>query len=138
MVKKFKDIINEASEEQLLGAYLNSRGINPRFVTKDTKIAHAKSSEYLKWKNDHQNDNKFAEETLYEGTDKEDVLSFDIPLFIRILELAREDVKEDMELHRITERLLSIRKKGILTMDDYEFIAGLKKLKEQRVSLPLT
>jgi hypothetical protein len=57
-------------------------------------------------------------------------LSFDSPLFIRILELAREDVKEDMELHRITERLLSIRKKGVMTMDGYEFIAGLKKLKE--------
>jgi len=118
---------SEASEEQLLMRYLNSRGINPNFVSKDTKISHSKSGEFLKWKNDHQ----FAEQVIYEGVDKEDVLSFDIPLFIRILELAREDVKEDMELHRITERLLSIRKKGVLTMDDYEFIAGIKKLKEE-------
>ena len=118
---------SEATEEQLLMRYLNSRGINPNFVSKDTKISHSKSSEFLKWKNDHQ----FMEQVIYEGVDKEDVLSFDIPLFIRILELAREDVKEDMELHRITERLLSIRKKGVLTMDDYEFIAGMKKLKEE-------
>jgi len=131
MTKKLKDIIGEASEQQLLNVYLNSRGINPKFVTTDTKIAHAKSSQFAKWKADHQNDRQFIEELdLYEGADKEDVLSFDIPLFIRILELAREDVKEDMELHRITERLLSIRKKGVLTMDDYDFIAGLKKIKE--------
>jgi hypothetical protein len=44
-----------------------------------------------------------------------------------MLELAREDVKDDMELHRITERLIDIRDKGVLTMDDYNFIAGLKE-----------
>jgi hypothetical protein len=32
-----------------------------------------------------------------------------------------------MELHRITERLIDIRDKGVLTMDDYNFIAGLKE-----------
>jgi len=48
-----KDNILEASEEQLLAAYLNSRGINAKFVTKDTKIAHAKSAQYAKWKADH-------------------------------------------------------------------------------------
>jgi hypothetical protein len=122
--------ITEASEKELLHRFLDSRGINPEFVSKETKIAHSKSGEYLKWKKDHE----FGEQIVYEATDKEDVLSFDIPLFIRILELAREDVKEDMELHRITERLLSIRKQGVLTMDDYDFIAGLKKLKEQWIN----
>lgn len=62
-----------------------------------------------------------------EETDKEDTVTFDIPLLIRMLELAREDVKDDMELHRITERLLKIRKEGVLTMDNYNFIAGLKE-----------
>ena len=55
-----KDNILEASEEQLLAAYLNSRGINAKFVTKDTKIAHAKSSQYAKWKADHWD--RFAKE----------------------------------------------------------------------------
>jgi hypothetical protein len=149
--------ITEASEKELLHRFLDSRGINPEFVSKETKIAHSKSGEYLKWKRDHEFEEQVSisptlkhhkalerrakmlgnvgaatsKYRMHEATDKEDVLSFDIPLFIRILELAREDVKEDMELHRITERLLSIRKKGVLTMDDYEFIAGLKKLKEE-------
>ena len=42
------------AESSLLDRYLNSRGINPRFVSKETKISHAKSSEYLKWQKDHQ------------------------------------------------------------------------------------
>lgn len=153
MVKKFKDIVKqnpepargkigtspmdpwniksgvaEASEEQLLKQYLKSRGINPEFVPVDTKIAHSKSGEFLKWRRDHE----FREEIeILEATDKADTLTFDIPLMIRMLELAREDVKDDMELHRITERLIEIRSKGVLTMDDYEFIAGIKKLKEE-------
>lgn len=114
--------IAEASEEQLLRAYLKSRGINPDYVPRDTKIAHSKSSAYLSWRKNHE---------FHEAVDKEDTLTFDIPLMIRMLELAREDVKDDMELHRITERLISIRSKGVLTMDDYEFIAGMKKLKEE-------
>ncbi len=62
-----------------------------------------------------------------EVNDKKDTITLNIPLMIRMLELAREDVKDDMELHAITERLIDIRNKGILTMDDYNFIAGLKE-----------
>jgi len=62
-----------------------------------------------------------------EAEDKKDTITFNIPLMIRMLELAREDIKDDLELHRITERLIDIRKKGVLTMDDYNFIAGLKE-----------
>jgi hypothetical protein len=41
------------SETSMLGSYLKSRGINPEFVSKDTKISHAKSTEFSKWKRDH-------------------------------------------------------------------------------------
>jgi hypothetical protein len=117
----------EINEDRWLDRFLSSRGVDPKFVTRDQKVSYSKSGEFSKWLRDHKNEEfEFNEET-----DKEDVLSFDIPLFIRILELAREDVKEDMELHRITERLLSIRKKGTLTMADYDFVSGIKKIKEQ-------
>jgi len=59
-----------------------------------------------------------------EATDKRDTISIDIPLMIRLLELAREDVKTDVELHKIVERLISIRNKGILNMNHYHYIAG--------------
>lgn len=112
--------------ESMLDQYLLARGINPKFVSTQTKISHAKSSAFLKWKQDHQ----FEEVQLSEA-DKADIISLDIPLMIRMLELAREDVKDDMELHKITERLIEIRNKGTLTMADYDFISGIKKLKEE-------
>ena len=62
-----------------------------------------------------------------EEVDKKDTITMDIPLLIRVLELAREDVKTDAELHRVVEKLIDIRNKGTLTMDDYDFVAKLKE-----------
>lgn len=70
---------------------------------------------------------KTFKQHLQEKLDEKDTITFDIPLLIRVLELAREDVKTDMELHRVVERLIDIRTKGVLTMDDYNFIAKLKE-----------
>ncbi len=66
------------------------------------------------------------EEHLTEA-DKKDVISMDIPLLIRVLEYVREDIKSDENLHRVVERLIDIRDRGTLTMDDYNFIANLKE-----------
>lgn len=65
--------------------------------------------------------------TQFEEVDKKDTITMDIPLLIRILELAREDIKSDAELHRVVEKLIDIRNKGTLTMDDYDFVAKLKE-----------
>ena len=52
-----------------------------------------------------------------------DAVTMNIPLLIRILELAREDIKTDIELHLIAEKLTDISKKSnIATMSDYECI----------------
>ena len=124
--KMMEEIVTEASEAELLTKYLNSRGINAKYATKDIKIAHSKSGEFMKWKRDHQH------LELAEETDTVDTITVDIPLMIRLLELAREDVKDDMELHKITERLIEIRSKGTLSMEDYDFIAnGKAKIKEE-------
>lgn len=42
------DVLNEASTTQL-HKYLMSRGINPLYVSKDSKIAHAKSNQFKQW-----------------------------------------------------------------------------------------
>ena len=44
------------NETKMLDKYLSSRGINPLFVSVDTKDAHAKSNEFKKWLRDHQVD----------------------------------------------------------------------------------
>lgn len=54
-----------------------------------------------------------------EAVDKKDTITFDIPLLIRVLEFAREELKSDINLHKMVERLISIRGKGTLTMNQY-------------------
>jgi len=119
--KNDRKMVGESSESDLLARYLNSRGINPKFVTTDVKISHSKSDEFQKWKNDHLN----------EAVDKRDTVVLDIPLLIRILELAREDIKSDVDLHRVVERLIQIRKKGVLTMADYKMITNISNIKRR-------
>jgi hypothetical protein len=62
--------------------------------------------------------------------DQKDTVTLDIPLLIRTLELAREDIKSDEDLHKMVERLLNLKNKKELTMDDYEYIAKIQKLKK--------
>ena len=52
-----------------------------------------------------------------------DTISMDVPLFIRLLEYAREDAKTDMDLHNVTEKAISLSVDGgTLTMSDYNNI----------------
>jgi hypothetical protein len=54
-----------------------------------------------------------------------DTIKLDVPLFIRLLEYAREDAKDDMDLHRVAENAIDLsRFAGTLGMIDYENIVG--------------
>lgn len=54
-----------------------------------------------------------------------DVIKLDVPLFIRLLEYAREDAKTDMDLHRVTDQIIELAAAGkVLTMDQYDAIMG--------------
>jgi hypothetical protein len=56
-----------------------------------------------------------------------DIVTFDIPLLIRMLEYAREDAKTDMDLHNVVERLIDMSADGkTLTMDEYNSIVSPK------------
>jgi hypothetical protein len=70
-------------------------------------------------------------EEITEAVDKKDTVTVDIPLLIRLLEHAREDIKSDMDLHRVVEKLISIRNNGALTMADYDTIVAIKEDVEQ-------
>ena len=57
--------------------------------------------------------------------DPTDIIAMDVPLFIRMLEYAREDAETDMDLHDVTERAIEATKlRGLLSMEDYESIVG--------------
>jgi hypothetical protein len=54
-----------------------------------------------------------------------DTITVDVPLFIRLLEYAREDAQTDMDLHDVAENIISLSSTGkTLTMNDYSSIIG--------------
>lgn len=67
-----------------------------------------------------------------EATDNPtDVICVDVPLFIRLMEYAREDASTDMDLHNVTERLTKLSASGeTVTMDSYDAIVGAKTIEE--------
>jgi hypothetical protein len=68
-------------------------------------------------------------ENTFNPTDK---LTLDVPLFIRLLEYAKEDAKTDVDLHKATENALALSETGkTLTMDDYDTIVKQDELQER-------
>jgi hypothetical protein len=57
----------------------------------------------------------------------------DVPLFLRMLEYAREDAKEDVDLHDVTQRATELSKvKPFLSMEDYnEIVAASQEIDEE-------
>ncbi len=54
-----------------------------------------------------------------------DTIKVDVPLFIRLLEYAREDAKTDMDLHDVAENIIRLSETGkTLSMNDYDTIVG--------------
>jgi cbb3-type cytochrome oxidase cytochrome c subunit len=53
-----------------------------------------------------------------------DIVKLDVPLFIRLLELAREDVKQDADLHDVAEAVIKLSQDGVATMADYDSIVA--------------
>jgi hypothetical protein len=52
-----------------------------------------------------------------------DKITVDVPLFIRLLEYAREDAKTDMDLHNVAENIIALSGTGkTLTMAQYDEI----------------
>jgi hypothetical protein len=50
-----------------------------------------------------------------------DKITVDVPLFIRLLEYAREDAKTDMDLHNVAENAIALSETGrTLTMAQYD------------------
>jgi hypothetical protein len=61
-----------------------------------------------------------------EKENKEDIVAFDIPLFIRLLEFAREDATDDETLHKITDKIINMCLDGqVLSMNQYDEIISI-------------
>ena len=61
-----------------------------------------------------------------------DKVTIDIPLFIRLLEYAREDAKTDMDLHNVAEKAIAASETGkTLTMSDYDSLVSGQETPEE-------
>ena len=50
-----------------------------------------------------------------------DIVTLDVPLFIRMLEYAKEEAADDMDLHELATKTIALSKqRGILSMEDYD------------------
>jgi hypothetical protein len=63
-----------------------------------------------------------------------DIIKVDVPTFLRLLELAREDVKQDTDLHDIAEIVTRMSQDRPVTMADYsDIVAFMQKQGGQHV-----
>jgi hypothetical protein len=61
-----------------------------------------------------------------------DKITLDVPLFIRLLEYAREDAKTDMDLHNVAEKAIALSETGkTLTMSDYDSLVSGQETPEE-------
>jgi hypothetical protein len=57
--------------------------------------------------------------------DKVDTITMDVPLFIRLLEYAKEDAQTDMDLHNVAENAIKLGLDGgVLNMKNYNQLIG--------------
>jgi DNA-binding ferritin-like protein len=61
-----------------------------------------------------------------------DIIQLDVPLFIRLLELAREDVKQDADLHDVAEAVIKLSQNSVATMEDYDKIVAFMQKQGQQ------
>ena len=60
-----------------------------------------------------------------EAENPTDKITMDVPLFLRMMEYAKEDAKTDMDLHDVTERAIKLMQEhGWLCMDNYHDLVG--------------
>lgn len=60
-----------------------------------------------------------------ETENPQDVVQMDVPFLIRALEYAREDARDDMDIHNRIERMIDMTRAGqVLDMEDYEAVFG--------------
>ena len=149
-----EETIHEAGTGHLM-SFIKAKGLSPLTMDGNQKKAYSRSSEYKIFKARHQA--KMVKETsgmgergddwddgilpagraaplakkktVKEEADTKDTVCLDIPLLIRVLEFTREDMKTDVQLHNMVERLIDMRHEVPLTMENYAAITG--KLKEE-------
>jgi hypothetical protein len=139
--KEIEEADKESLNESMIGGIVGIGAINqiPPREKADYELAyeHYLGAKHLTEDETTDMENKVDEETgVSEAEMGEenpiDSISMDVPLFIRMLEFAREDASTDMDLHDLAEKAISMSAEGnILSMDNYEDLVGDKTEAEE-------
>jgi len=122
----YNDFVQMVRDDMMAGASPDGYVSDER-VKRDAK---RKYNEYLQGANV---DDLF-EADVPVSEDIPDIIAVDVPLFIRLLEFAREDSKSDLDLHDIAERAIeAVKLRGVLSMDDYETLIPSGDLDEGKL-----
>ena len=82
--------------------------------------------------------NQIGDKKKKKFADTPDSVGLDIPLFLRLLEIAREQITSDDQLHSLVEKAALLSQEGkILTMDDVSTLTSDLPVKMQDVTDPL-
>ena len=66
----------------------------------------------------------------YDADDPIGSITLTSPLLLRLLELAMEDIKDDVDLHKITEKALTLANDRVLDMNDYSTLLNVTSVKD--------
>jgi hypothetical protein len=121
-----KSSMNEAEEKYSVKP--SKKGFSVIKTSTGSEITSFDTEEKAKQHAEKLNKMKFIPKEKFneaKSEDKVDTITMDIPLFLRMLEYAREDAEQDLDLHDVTEKANKLGKeRGILQTDDYEEIVG--------------
>jgi hypothetical protein len=122
--------LDEENKKQLDENFVGIGAINNPFPTRKKSDYELAFDHYM----GNINEVEGEEETDMEEMGKEnpiDAITMDVPLFIRMLEFAREDASTDMDLHDLADKAIAMSTEGeMLSMDNYEDLVGAETSEE--------
>ena len=120
-VEKEEDKKELKEEKEYTLGVDKSRAQSQQYFISDSKGKR----KYFATKEEAQKELDKKKDKLKEEFNPTDKVVLDIPLFIRLLEYAREDAKSDMDLHNVAQKAIELSQSGMtLSMKDYASLVG--------------
>ena len=130
-LQKIKEFFSKPLEEAQEKYYVESSKKGFSVLRNGNEITSFDTEEEAKQHADKLNKFKFLSKKKFNEVKEEDptdIIAMDVPLFIRMLEWAREDAETDMDLHDAAERAIeAVKLRGLLSMEDYIDLVGAPK-----------
>ena len=124
------EVKSTKNKKQLDENFVGIGAINNPFPTREKSDYELAFDHYMGNINEVEGEEEMGEEEM--GKENPiDAITMDVPLFIRMLEFAREDASTDMDLHDLADKAIAMSTKGeMLSMDNYEDLVGAETSEE--------